>query len=165
MTTVILSGFAGFLVGVIGSMIANYLSPPFARFVITLFGRVSSFINPDRFDLTGTWQITYLEPEHNNIQNIVEEVEKAAFNHIGNRVTGESRSERYIREFDYVLTVKHNLVYGEYTKRAAKGNISGTGLVQVIVSPDRIRMDGQMTWFDQETGKIESSKCKLLKVS
>jgi hypothetical protein len=48
--------------GIVGGLITNYISPPFKRTVDTTLGRLFHLLNPDRFDLTDTWEQTFTEP-------------------------------------------------------------------------------------------------------
>lgn len=157
--------FIGFLLGVIASLVANYISPPFARAAGRLLSWLFHFVNPDRFDLTGTWQYAYEEPDPLDPKSLREERECLRLRHLGSAVTGEGETKAEKRKFVYDLRVKHNLVFGSYEKVGEKGNTTGNGLIQLIVSPDRLTMHGQATWFDRDTERIESAVVSVQKIS
>jgi len=86
--------------------------------------------------------------------------------HVGSIVSGMGEVVGDGRRFNYELRVRHNMVYGTYTKIAQeKGNVTGNGLIQLLVSPDRLSMKGQATWFDRDSEKIESSDVEWTKIS
>lgn len=155
----------GFLLGVVASLVANYMSPPFSRATGKLLSWLFHFLNPDRFDLTGTWEYTYKEPDPSDPNSLREERECLRLRHLGSAVSGEGETKSEKRKFLYDLRVKHNLVFGSYQKVGEKGNTTGNGLIQLIVSPDRVAMNGQATWFDRDTEKIESAVVSIQKVS
>lgn len=155
---------AGFLLGIIGSLITSYISPPFKRGVDSLLGRAFHFLNPDRFDLTGTWEQAFTEPATDG--KTWEEIkETVVLRHLAGTISGKGVTQDNGRLFLYDLKVQHNLVFGSYTKSGAKGNVTGNGVIQMIVSPDRLSMKGQATWFDNDTERIESSDCLWSKTS
>lgn len=151
--------FLTFVLGCIASLIANYLSPPIRRASESALSFVFHLFNKDRFDLTGKWNQTFSEPEPGNVTKWNEINEVAKLRHLGSRVTGRGETQTPHRIFRYDLIVQHNLVFGAYEKVGEKGNITGKGVIQLIVSPDRLQMEGQETWFDHDTNQIESSKC------
>jgi len=154
----------GFLLGIVGGLIANYSSSPFKRAVDSALGRLFHLLNPDRFDLTGTWEQSFTEPATDG--NTWEEIkETVVLRHLGGTVSGRGVTQDNGRIFLYDLRVQHNLVFGSYTKSGAKGNLTGNGVIQMIVSPDRLSMKGQATWFDNDTERIESSECVWSKTS
>jgi len=155
----------GFLLGVAGSLIANYMSPPFSRATGKLLGWAFHFLNPDRFDLTGTWQYDYKEPDPSNPSVHRDETECLKIRHLGSAISGEGETKSDKRKFLYDMRVKHNLVFGSYEKVGEKGNTTGNGLIQLIVSPDRLAMNGQATWFDRDTEKIESAVVSIKKIA
>ncbi|MDT3678549.1 MAG: hypothetical protein ROZ64_06910 [Burkholderiaceae bacterium] len=155
----------GFALGVVASLVANYMSPPFARVSGNLLGWLFHFVNPDRFDLTGTWEYTFKEPDPIDPKSLREELECLRLRHLGSSVSGEGETKSEKRRFLYDLRIKHNLVFGSYEKVGEKGNTTGNGLIQLIVSPDRLAMDGQATWFDRDTLKIESAVVSIRKIS
>lgn len=148
----------GLLLGIVGGLVANYVSPPFKRAVDSTLGRLFHLLNPDRFDLTGTWEQAFTEPAGDG--TTWEEIkETVVLRHLGGTVSGRGVTQDNGRIFLYDLRVQHNLVFGSYTKSGAKGNVTGKGVIQTIVSPDRLSMKGQATWFDNDTERIESSEC------
>lgn len=153
-----------FFVGIVGGVITNYISPPFKRAVDTALGLVFHMLNPDRFDLTGTWEQTFTEPAAD--ATTWEEIkETVVLRHLGGTISARGVTHDNGRVFLYDLRVQHNLVFGSYTKTGAKGSLAGKGVIQTIVSPDRLSMKGQATWFDHDTEKIESSECLWQKTS
>lgn len=147
-----------FIVGFILSLLANYLSPSFKRIVDNIFSWTFHLLDKDRFDLTGKWQQIFREPKSGNPIQCVETKEIVHLKHLGNKISGSGTTQDNHRQFLYDLTVQHNLVYGFYEKIGERGNITGKGVNQMIVSPDRLQMNGQATWFDHDTNKIESSE-------
>ena len=160
-----MSAILGFVVGVVASLSANYMSPPFSRFIDSVFGRLFHLLNPDRFDLTGTWSHQFKEPMPGNPTEWRDENEKVPLKHLGATVVGIRKTTVEPREFQYKLKVQHNLIFGSYVKVGEKGNITGSGMIQLIVSPDRLKMRGQATWFDRDTEQIESSQTEWTKIS
>lgn len=154
-----------FFLGVVGGLLTNYLSPPFSRGVTKVLSWMFHILDPNRFDLSGTWEHTFEEPDPGNPLNKRKETECLRLNHLGNVVSGTGETKLDKRYFTYELHVTHNLVYGSYTKKGEKGNIAGSGMVQLVVAPGRLVMTGQSTWFDRDTEKIESAPVRLLKVS
>lgn len=130
-----------------------------------VFGYLFHVLNPDRFDLTGTWEQTFKEPVPGDLLTQRPETERLKLRHLGSTVTGEGVIESDKRRFRYELRVSHSLVFGSYQKLGERGNITGRGMTQVIVSPDRLTMKGQSTWFDRDTEKIESSEVTWTKVA
>ena len=156
--------FIGFVLGIVSGLVANYVSPSLNRLVDSSLGWLFHLLDPDRFDLTGTWEQTFAEPTEDAA--MWEEVKELVnFRHLGARVTGKGTTRDNGRIFSYDLRVQHNLVFGSYRKTGAKGNVAGNGVVQMIVSPDRLSMKGQATWFDHDTEKIESGECQWEKIS
>lgn len=155
-----------FVLGVVAGLIANYLSPPIRRMVERVLGWAFHFINPDRFDLTGTWRHTYSEPTPGTPQVRRSCEETVRVRHVGSIVGGTGEVTGDGRRFNYELRVRHNMVFGTYTKvTREKGNVTGNGLIQLLVSPDRLSMKGQATWFDRDSEKIESSYVEWTKTS
>lgn len=157
----ILTGASGLIIG----LFANYISPPFNRLADKVFGWFFCFMDPDRFDLTGTWIQTFTECCEEDLTQWREVKEKIILCHLGNRVSGDGDTDTKPRHFTYSFHVAHNLLFGSYVKKGEKGNVSGSGMIQLIVSSDRIRMEGHATWFDKDTEKIESSPCTWEKIS
>lgn len=153
-----------FIGGVVSGLIANYLLPPFRRIVEAMFSQLFYVLNPDKYDLTGKWKQTFTEPSAHDPSQWEEVTEIAEFRHIGNKITGTGETQDDHRQFVYDCKIQHNLVFGTYVKKAQKGNITGNGMIQLIISPDRLKMDGQATWFDHDTNQIESSKCRWEKM-
>lgn len=154
----------GFLLGIVGGLITNYISPPFKRTVDSTLGRLFHLLNPDHFDLTGTWEQTFTEPAADG--TTWEEIkETVVLRHLGGTISGKGVTLDNGRIFLYDFRVQHNLVFGSYKKSGAKGNVTGNGVIQMIVSPDRLSMKGQTTWFDNDTERIESSECLWGKTS
>lgn len=150
------------ILGAVIGLFVNYLSPPFSRFIDTIFGFFFHLFNPDKFDLSGTWEQKFKEPKPGDSSDSiewVEEIEKISIKHIGSKLSGKGKTEIRVREFKYICSISHNMVSGSYTKVSEKGNITGNGVIQLIVSPDRLSMKGQATWFDADTNKVESSEC------
>ena len=54
----VISFFSGTLV----SLLVNYFSPPFRRFIDSRFTWAFHLLNPNRFDLTGKWKQAFKEP-------------------------------------------------------------------------------------------------------
>ena len=160
----LLTNLPGFAVGILTGFIANYITPRSTYFLDRFFGSIFNAINPDRYDLTGKWEQTFTEPEDANCVNWVTEQESDKLIHIGNRISGKGQTKILPRFFIYDLKVKHNMVFGSYIKKGEKGNITGVGMIQLIVSPDRLEMTGQATWFDSDTKQIESSKSNWKKI-
>ncbi len=80
--------FLGFLLGIVGGLITNYISPPFKRAVDSTLGRLFHLLNPDGFDLTGTWEQTFTEPATDG--KTWEEIkETVVLRHLGGTVSGE----------------------------------------------------------------------------
>lgn len=157
--------FATFLLGVIGGLIANHLSRPFSHAVTKALSWTFHVLDPHRFDLSGTWEHSFEEPDPGSSSGKHKETECLRLNHLGNMVSGSGETKADKRNFTYDLQVTHNLVFGSYKKVGEKGNITGSGMIQLVVSPDRLVMAGQATWFDRDTEKIESTPIRLLKIS
>ncbi|WP_243373210.1 hypothetical protein [Geotalea sp. SG265] len=155
----------GFVLGIAGGFIANYLTPRLTIFVNKMLSSVFHFLNPDRYDLTGKWEQIFKEPEDGGCTNWVIEQEITRLSHLGNIITGTGETKVTPRIFDYDLKAKHNMIFGSYKKRGEQGNITGVGMIQLIVSPDRLSMKGQATWFDHDTQRIESSESTWKKLS
>ncbi len=154
-----------FIAGVLASLIATYISPPFRRLIDCCFSRIFHLLDPNRYDLTGKWKHVYKEPSPEVPSLWIETEETVQLKHIGSVVTGKGKTTSIPRDFVYDCRTQHNLVFGSYTKQGERGNITGRGLVQVIVSPDRLKMEGQATWFDHDTEKIESSYSRWTKIA
>jgi hypothetical protein len=107
----------------------------------------------------------YQEPDPLDPKNNRDETECLKLSHLGNVVSGIGETKSDKRRFKYDLRVKHNLVFGAYVKVGEKGNITGTGMIQLVVSPDRLGMKGQATWFDRDTERIESAMVNISKVA
>ena len=93
------SGALTFLLGLIVGLIANYFSPPFKSLMDGLFGTVSYVINPDRFDLTGSWLYEFEEPHRVSPNGKRNETEHVKLRHIGAVVSGEGWTEVEKRRF------------------------------------------------------------------
>ncbi len=159
-------GYIGAIIGgILLGLLINYISPPFNHFMDRCFSWLFHLVNPDRFDLTGSWTHSFSEPTTNDPSQWQDVKEKVKLQHIGNRVKGEGKTDVARRDFSYRCTVSHNMVFGSYVKEGEKGNMSGSGMIQLIVSPDRVRMQGHATWYDNDTKQIESSKSTWEKVS
>ncbi len=154
----------GFVIGFCASLLANCLSPGFSRLASRMLSRIFHALDPNRFDLTGKWRQVFSEPNEESPPNRVEVSETVQVSHVGNCVTAEGQAENPHRVFRYELRVKHNLVFGSYEKKGERGNITGGGMMQLIVSPDRLQMTGQATWYDRDTNRIESSESRWIKV-
>src|SRR3990167_2811973 len=153
-----LAGFLGGLAsGIFLGLFVNYVSPRFNEWINVKLSRISYWLNPEKFDLTGKWEQEFDEPDPANPDNKRTVKEKIELRHIGNQIKGEGTTSVDPRHFNYKCSIKHSMVFGEYVKKGEKGNISGNGLIQLIVSPDRLSMEGQATWYDNDTKKIESS--------
>ena len=147
----------GIVIGVFTGLIVNFMSPPFNRFVTACFSWIFQLMNPEKFDLTGNWEQVFDEPKSENTDERQTVTEKIKLKHVGSVITGDGDTDINQRHFSYRCTIKHNLLFGEYVKKGQQGNISGSGMIQLIVSPDRLTMEGQTTWYDNDTKKIESS--------
>jgi len=146
-----------FVLGLVASLAANRLSPSFNFFIDNILSRLFHALNPDALDLSGTWRQSCAEPTSatGDIREIVFEV--IYLKHLGARISAKGKMEGDGREFLYDLRLKQRLVFGAYSKSGAKGSVTGTGMVQLIVSPDCKKLSGQATWFDSDTQRIESS--------
>lgn len=157
----LVGSFAGFLgtllSGIFLGLFVNYVSPRFNDWVSAKISRMFHWLNPEKFDLTGNWEQEFDEPDPANPINKRTVKEKISLRHIGSQIKGEGTTSIDPRQFSYKCSIKHSMVFGEYVKKGEKGNISGNGLIQLIVSPDRLSMEGQATWYDNDTKKIESS--------
>lgn len=152
------------MIGAVIGLFVNYLSDTFSQCMDSIFEFLFHMFNPEKFDLTGKWEYKFSEPKANNPGEWVEESEKVILKHIGNKLTGTGRTTALVRVFNYVCSVRHNMVFGSYTKVSEKGNITGNGVIQLIVSPDRLSMKGQATWLDTDTNLVESSECIWKKI-
>ena len=155
----------GFVVGIATGFIANYITPKATTFINKIISSLFNMLNPDRYDLTGTWVQTFKEPDDNGSSEWVDETEQVRLSHLGNIVTGSGVTKSAPRTFIYDLKAKHNMVFGSYVKKCEQGSITGVGMIQLMVSPDRLKMTGQATWFDSDTSQIESSASAWLKTS
>ena len=97
--------------------------------------------------MTGKWHQTFKEPMSDDPAQWEEILEVIELRHLGNRITGTGDTQDNHRQFRYDLIVEHNLVFGSYEKVGERGNITGKGVNQMIVSADRLQMTGQATWF------------------
>lgn len=165
MNETVVGFLASFVVGVIGGVLTNYISPPVGRFLEGLFSRLFHLLDPSRFDLTGKWSQAFKEPEPENPSRWRETTESIDLRHLGAFISGSGETQNDKRRFRYSMKVQHNLVFGSYVKVGAKGNIAGNGMIQLIVSPDRLSMKGQATWFDHDTERIESSETTWTKIA
>lgn len=147
----------GFILGIFGGLIANFFSPGFSRWVLRVLSKLLFFADSSRYDLSGLWKYEYEEPSPGAPHVPRKIIERVDLRHLGMTVDGKGTTDVDPREFSYKLTVNNNLLYGKYTKKALRGSIVGTGMVQLVVSADRGSMTGQVTWFDGDTGKIESA--------
>lgn len=148
----------GFLLGIFSGLVANFFSPAFSMWVLRIFSSLLYSADPGRCDLTGTWEHTYLEPTPgapNGLRTVKERVE---LNQLGVTVTGTGITDIDRREFTYSMRVSRSMVFGSYNKRGQRGNITGSGMVQLVVDASCGQMEGQATWFDTDTQRIESSK-------
>ena len=155
----------GFGAGIIASLTASYLTPRFNRMIHAILSSVFHVLNPERFDLTGKWKQVFTEPGDKDPNAWCEETEVVELKHVGNYISGIGKTKILHRTFIYDLRVKHNMLFGSYIKKGEKGNLSGHGMAQMIVSADRLKMKGQATWFDHDTNQIESSACAWEKIS
>lgn len=149
--------FVGFLLGIFGGVIANYFSPSFANVVSRALGYIAHCVNPERFDLKGAWQQEFEEPDPNTPSMRRKEAERIELIHLGSSVKGAGETKLDKRLFTYDLCVSNSMVFGSYKKNGQQGNLTGQGMIQLIVSADRTEMTGQATWYDRDTNKIESS--------
>lgn len=156
--------FIGFLLGVLGGLIANYLSPPFAKAVSALLGSMANAVNPDRFDLTGLWQQVFDEPDPADPTRSRTETERIELKHIGSVLSGSGQTSVQPRNFNYDMRVSHSMVFGAYKKVGQQGSLTGQGMVQLIVNANRTEMNGCATWYDQDTDKIESATVKWTRI-
>src|SRR5574337_960822 len=161
----VLSVSSGFVLGIIAGFIANYITPGLTTFVNQKISTVFNLLNPDRYDLTGTWEQNFKEPDPAQSSTWISENETIRLKHLGNIITGTGQTKRLPRTFNYDLKAKHNMVFGSYVKKGERGNITGVGMMQLMVSPDRLEMKGQATWFDSDTKQIESSESNWKKIS
>jgi hypothetical protein len=147
----------GFVLGVTSGLIANFFSPAFSRWARKVLSRVLFFADASRYDLSGVWRYTYQEPSP-GVAHVPRTInERVKLKQLGIAVDGNGITDVDPREFAYTLTVDNHLVYGPYQKKALKGNIVGTGMIQLVVAADRKSMTGQVTWFDGDTSRIESA--------
>lgn len=148
----------GFFLGIVSGLVANFFSPAFSMGVLRTFSRLLYWADSERFDLTGTWEHTCLEPTPGAPEVLRQVKERVELNQLGVTVTGTGRTDIDPREFTYSMRVSRSMVFGSYNKRGQRGNITGSGMVQLVVDAASMRMEGQATWFDTDTEKIESSK-------
>lgn len=165
MSQTVVSLLVSFVLGVIGGVLTNYISPPVGRFMEGLFSRLFYLLDPAGFDLTGKWEQTFKEPEPGSPSTWRETKESVKLRHLGAFVSGTGETQNDKRCFRYNMRVQHNLVFGAYVKVGARGNITGNGMIQLVVSPDRLSMKGQATWFDHDTERIESSEATWTKIA
>jgi hypothetical protein len=151
---------AGFIVG----FITNYLTPIFDKTMDSFFGALLHRLDKDRINLTGTWQQTYTEPPAGGGDVWITTTERIELKQGWKAVTGTGETTNHPRTFQYELTIKHDLVFGNYEKKGQQGNLTGTGMTQMIVSKDRKTMIGQATWLDSDTNQIESCKVSWVRL-
>ncbi len=154
----------GFVLGVFGGLIANYLSPPFAKKVSAMLGWFANRINPDRFDLSGPWQQGFDEPDPAAPTQRRAETERIDLHHIGSVLSGTGKTNVQPRTFNYDLRVSHSMVFGPYKKVGQQGSLTGQGMVQLIVNANRTEMSGYATWYDQDTDQIESATVRWTRI-
>lgn len=147
-----------FALGFLASLLANYFLPPFRSAMDGGVAWLCHLLNPGRFDLTGKWRQTFREPTNSDPSQWEDIEETVTLRHLGNRVTGRGETQDNHRVFRYSCRVQHDLVFGTYVKKGERGNTTGSGMVQLVVTPDRLQMHGYATWFDHDTERIESSK-------
>ncbi|MDP3350702.1 MAG: hypothetical protein Q8S92_17050 [Hydrogenophaga sp.] len=164
MTVAVVNLFVGALV----ALLVNFFSPTFSRWVVALFSKLLWLLDPNRFDLTGTWRHTYLEPTPGNVETLRTIVETVKLKQVGTTVVGQGETDIDKRTFHYSLRINNNMVFGEYVKtglRTQPGSISGAGMVQTIIDPGRMVMNGRATWFDNDTHAIESSEIRWERIA
>lgn len=113
-----------FFLGVVGGLLANYLSLPFSRGVTKMLSWMFHILDPNRFDLSGTWEHTFEEPDPGNPLSKRKETECLRLNHLGNVVSGTGETKLDKRYFAYELHVTHNLVFMAPTPKKARRGIS-----------------------------------------
>jgi len=146
----------GILGGILGGLIASYVFPTFREIVDSVLSFVSHGWDPNRCNLSATWEYEFSEPDPKNPGVTRKDRDKVKINHVGNFIwaTGETQKDK--RTFNYRLRVVQNLIFGTYKKVAKKGVTSGTGVVQLAVNPNCDRMVGYTTWMDSDSNQIES---------
>jgi hypothetical protein len=130
--------------------------------VSRLLGSVAHRLDPDRYDLTGTWQALSEEPDSPNTSIRVPVEERIEITQVGNSIDCKSAvTGSDPREFRYRLKVSHSMVYGTYEKKVDRPGVQlGSGMIQMIIDPNRKKMAGSVTWYDSDTGQIEHSKAE-----
>ncbi|WP_418118297.1 hypothetical protein [Variovorax sp. 350MFTsu5.1] len=148
----------GFVFGIVSGLVANFFSPAFSEWVVRSMSRLLHWADKERFDLTGIWEQTCLEPTPGEPTVLREVKERVELRQLGVTVKGEGATTIDPRNFTYTMRVTRSMVFGSYNKRGQRGNITGSGMIQLILNGGSTQMDGYATWFDSDTDKIESSK-------
>ena len=153
-----------FIIGLLIGLIANYVFPSFRKLMDTLIAKIFHIIEPSKFDLTGKWEQQFSEPSPENSSQWAQTTEIIELKQLADSVSGTGTTQNDHRIFLYKCKIQHNMIFGSYTKKGEKGNICGNGMIQLIITPDRLGMKGQATWFDADTERIESSECAWKKL-
>ena len=139
--------------------------PGFRRIIDSSFSFVFNVLNPNSFNLSGTWEYEYHEPSQDDPKKKVTEKEKVKITQIGNVIWATGETQKYKRTFKYKLTVTHNLIMGTYKKIGEKGATSGTGVIQLIVGANRNKLVGHATWMDADSNQLESDALEWGKIA
>ncbi|MFH1460495.1 MAG: hypothetical protein ABIG64_09045 [Candidatus Omnitrophota bacterium] len=153
-----------FALGLLLGLLTNYIFPPFRNFMDSTIATLFHLLNPNKFNLTGKWEHTFKEPSDLDPSKWNETLEIVQLKQFADTVKGTGETQDDHRIFTYTCKIEHDMVNGSYIKKGEQGNICGTGMIQLMVTPDRLSMKGQATWFDRDTQKIESSECIWKKI-
>jgi hypothetical protein len=155
-----------FIYGVLSGVFVNHIFPFIGRSIEWIISNLLYFVDKNRVNLNGTWEQVFTEPASKKSAKWKVAKEKVELRHFGSSLSGKGITKKDKRVFEYKCKVQHSMVFGSYKKKtAAQGNITGNGMIQLMITPDRTGMIGQATWYDKDTEKIESSKSTWTKIT
>ena len=154
----------GIILGVIGSLIASFIFVPLRAGLSEVWHTSRRILDTNVIDITDSWNAEFSEPDEAGNYDTVKEVVK--LKQYGVTVKGTSSIGGSLpRHFKYQLRLVHNLLIGHYrVSGAARGAVSGSGVLLLSLSDDRRSLDGKCIWLDRDTKKIEVSDYSMKRI-
>ena len=145
-----------FIIGIASSLVATYIFTSVRRVIDGFLSFLFNLLNPNSFNLSGTWEGKFVEPSAEDPEMKVQEIEKVKIFQVGTIIWAKSETQSNKRIFKYRLSVNHDIVMGTYRKSGTRGVTSGTGVIQLVVNSERNKLEGHATWMDSHSNTLES---------